>query len=97
MKKEFLKDYEAREIDEIKKFGEDFREGKIKSEDRYPQAHRFRLKDLYTKAIDGENVWSQLPLFGTTIIVLKPTKKELFNKIQMAATLKNFALKPKIF
>lgn len=81
MNKEFLMDYEAREIDEIKKFTQDFREGKITSGDRYPQRHRLKLQEPYTKAILGKEIWGQIPLYGTTIIVLKPTKKEIFKKV----------------
>lgn len=81
MDKEFLTDYEVREIDEIKKFTQNFREGKIKHGDRYPQRHRLKLNEPYTKAITGEDIWGQIPLYGTTIIVLKPTKKEIFNKV----------------
>jgi len=81
MDKEFLRDYEAREIDEMKKFAQKFREGKIRQEDRYPQTHRLKLNEPYTKAIDGGEIWTQVPLYGTTIIVLKPTRKEIFKKI----------------
>jgi hypothetical protein len=81
MDKEFLTDYEAREIREIKRFTQDLREGRIKHGDRYPQRYRFRLNEPYTKAIDGEEIWSQIPLYGTTIISLKPTSKEIFEKV----------------
>ncbi len=42
MDKEFLMDYEAKEKEEIEKFTKKFREGKIGTEDVYPQ--KFRLK-----------------------------------------------------
>jgi hypothetical protein len=78
MDKEFLMDYEAREKDEIKKFVQKFREGKIR--DRYPSPDRLKLNEPYTKSIAGEVIWSQIPLYGTTIITLKPIKEEIFEK-----------------
>ena len=78
---EFLMDYEAREKDEIKRFGKKFSEGKTKCDDRYPLEHRFKLNEPYSKSIDGEKIWSQIPLYGTTIITLKPIKKEIFEKV----------------
>lgn len=81
MDKDFLIDYEARENDEIKKFGQKFSEGKIKQGDRYPPANRFKLNEPYTKSIDGEKIWNQIPLYGTTIITLRPIKKEIFEKV----------------
>ena len=79
MYKEFLIDYEAREKEEIKKFVQKFREGKIR--DRYPLPDRLKLNEPYTKSIAGERIWNQIPLYGTTIIALKPTKKEIFEKV----------------
>lgn len=79
MDKEFLIDYEAREKEEIKKFVQKFREGKIR--DRYPLPDRLKLNEPYTKSIAGERIWNQIPLYGTTIIALKPTKKEIFEKV----------------
>lgn len=81
MDKEFLMDYEEREKEEIKKFGKKFSKGNIKFEDRYPPAHRFKLNEPYSKSIDGERIWNQIPLYGTTIITLKPTRKEIFEKV----------------
>jgi len=81
MDKEFLLDYEERENEEKDKFGRKFIEGKIHKEDRYPPIGRLKLKHPYTKSIDGECIWTQIPLYGTTIINLKPTKKELFEKL----------------
>ena len=79
MDKEFLRDYEAREKEEIKKFVQKFREGKIR--DRYPSSDRLKSNEPYTKSIAGERIWNQIPLYGTTIIALKPTKKEIFEKV----------------
>ena len=79
MDKEFLMDYEAREKDEIKKFVQKFREGKIR--ERYPSPDRLKLNEPYTKSIAGEVIWSQIPLYGTTIITLKPIKEEIFEKM----------------
>lgn len=81
MNKEFLVDYEEKEKEEIKKFKQKFVEGKVSRKDRYPPFHRIQLNEPYTKAIDGEKVWSQIPLYGTTIITLKPTRREIFEKV----------------
>lgn len=81
MDKEFLMDYEVKEKEEIKKFAKKFREGKIRAEDVYPQKHRLKLNKPYTTSITGDGIWTQIPLYGTTIITLQPTKKEIFKKI----------------
>lgn len=81
MDKNFLIDYGAKETEEIEKFGRKFRDGRVKHEDRYPSSNRFKLIEPYTKSINGENIWSQIPLYGTTIITLKPTKVENFKKV----------------
>jgi hypothetical protein len=81
MDKEFLVDYEAKEKKEIKNFGRKFTQGYIKYEDRYPSSNRLKLKEPYCKSIVGEKIWNQIPLYGTTIIVLQPTRKEIFEKV----------------
>jgi len=40
-----------------------------------------KLNEPYTKSIAGERIWNQIPLYETTIIALKPTKKEIFEKV----------------
>lgn len=81
MDKNFLIDYDAGEKDEIKKFRQRFCTGNIKHEDRYPSKNRFELNEPFTKSMDGEKIWNQIPLYGTTIITLKPTKNEIFEKV----------------
>jgi hypothetical protein len=81
MDKEFLMDYEAKEKEEIKKFTKKFREGKIESGDVYPQKYRLKLNKPYTTSITGDDIWTQIPLYGTTVITLQPTKNEIFKKI----------------
>jgi hypothetical protein len=81
MDKEFLMDYEAKEKEEIKKFAQKFREGKIGAKDVYPQKYRLKLNEPYTKSIAGDGIWAQVPLYGTTIVSLQPTQKSLFKKI----------------
>jgi len=81
MEKKFLIDYEEGEKDEIKKFRQRFNECKIGQNERYPLKHRLELNEPFTKSIDGEKIWNQIPLYGTTIIKLKPTRKEIFEKI----------------
>jgi hypothetical protein len=81
MDKEFLMDYEAKEKEEIKKFAQKFREGKIGAKEVYPQKYRLKLNKPYTTSIAGEWIWTQIPLYGTTIIALQPARKEIFKKI----------------
>ena len=40
-----------------------------------------KLNEPYTKSITGERIWNQIPLYETTIIALKPTKKEIFERV----------------
>jgi hypothetical protein len=63
MDKEFLRDYEEREKEYTEKFGRKFIEGKINKEDRYPSIERLKLKPPYAKSIDGECIWTQIPLY----------------------------------
>jgi len=65
MDKEFLMDYEAREKDEIKKFVQKFREGKIS--DRFPSPDTLKLNEPYTKSIAGEVIWSQIPFLSSPL------------------------------
>lgn len=81
MDKEFLMDYEAKEKEEIKKFAKNFREGKIGAEYVYPQKYRLKLNKPYTTSIAGEGFWTQIPLYGTTIIALQPAREEFFKEI----------------
>ncbi|VVB69196.1 Uncharacterised protein [uncultured archaeon] len=81
MDKAYLENYEAREKEEMNKFGEKFIQGRLGKEERYPPIHRLSLNEPYTKSIDGERIWTQIPLYGTTIINLKPTRKEFFKRI----------------
>ena len=74
-------DYKAREDDEIKKFIQKFREGKIQYGDRYPPPDRLKLNEPYTRSIVEKDFWTQIPVYGTTIIILKPVKKEIFEKV----------------
>lgn len=76
-----MADYEAREKSEVDNFIRRFRQGKFGLGDRYPSASRLKLYKPYTKSIEAEKIWSQIPLHGTTIIVLKPTRKEIFEKV----------------
>ena len=76
-----MSSYKAREDDEIKKFIQKFREGKLKYWDRYPPPDRLKLNGPYTRSIVGKDFWTQIPVYGTTIIILKPVKKEIFEKV----------------
>jgi hypothetical protein len=78
--KEFLEDYEQRENEEFSRFLKRLEEGRILPEERYPPEEKFQLLTPYTKAIRGKPIWPQIPLYGSTLIVLEPIKKEFFEK-----------------
>lgn len=59
---------------------EELRGGKTRYGARYPPPDRLKLNQPYTKSIDGERIWSQIPLYGTTVIALKPTRIEMFER-----------------
>ena len=81
MDNKFLKDYEEKEKEEVNKFIQKYREREHSSDIVYPPKHRLKLNKPYTKSITGEEIWAQVPLYGTTIISLQPTKESLFKKI----------------
>ena len=81
MDKEFLMDYKARESDEITKFLQNYCERKIKREDRYPPSERLKLNEPYTRSVVGKDFWSQIPIYGTTVIILKPVNKMIFKEV----------------
>jgi hypothetical protein len=79
--RDFLDNYEKRENYEFSNFLENIQKGRISPGSAYPAKHRLKVFEPYTKAIKGEKIWSQIPLYGTTTIVLEVTKKGFFEKI----------------
>jgi len=80
MDREFLEDYERKEDEEYSRFLKRLREGKISIGERYPPEEKLQLLPPFTKAIRGRSIWPQIPLYGSTLIVLEPIKKEYFER-----------------
>ena len=79
--RDFLIEYKAKENDEVIKFIKKFREGRITSQDRYPPPDRLKLNEPYTRSFIGDDFWAQISSYGTTIINLKPVKKQIFEEV----------------
>jgi len=60
MNKEFLEDYEAREKRNFDKFFNDLKAGNFGPHDRYPRPDQLVLKEPYTIAKSGQNIWHQM-------------------------------------
>lgn len=72
MNKEWLSDYDAKEIEEYQKFLKDFaKSGKIE----YPVKSRFR-KLSYPIVDTTTNIWSLIPFYGSSLIHLHPCTQE---------------------
>ncbi|MCZ7380245.1 MAG: hypothetical protein O8C64_01515 [Candidatus Methanoperedens sp.] len=77
MDKDFLENYLAKELEEIVKFEHNIYERKLNSS--YPDRKRFpKLNEPIGKAIPGESIWPQIPLFGSLIIEIHPVPENLF-------------------
>lgn len=72
--KEFLEDYEKKEKERAEKYLKRLEEGKVCSDDIYPQKDRFKnLKEPIAKSpLSGFPVWSVVPFYGSTLIPLIP-------------------------
>jgi len=71
--KEFLEDYEKKELERIEKFLKRLEEGKISLGEIYPPKNRFiKLKEPIAFSPAGAPVWSVVPFYGSTIITLVP-------------------------
>lgn len=79
---EYLEDYEAGEIEKIRKFVKLIEEGKVSRDERYPQRERFfKLKEPLGLA-SGLNIWGLVPFYGSTIINLLPREdKKVFDEV----------------
>lgn len=75
---EFLREYEAKEREEINRFRDHLRQGKLPI---YPPKGRLKLHEPYTTAFSMKKIWPIIPLYGTTIIQLAPTLPENFQKV----------------
>ena len=79
--KEFLEDYEAKEIDNVKDFYKNLKENKITSDVDYPSRDRFiKIKDPIARPTVCP-IWGIIPFHGSTIVPLFPaTNEEMFDK-----------------
>ncbi len=72
---EFLKDYEALELEESNKFIKRLDEGKVAQEETYPPRKRFiKLKEPVAEPF--VNIWGVVPFYGSTIAKLIPRDNE---------------------
>ena len=78
MNKEWLEDYESREIEESDKFIKQVIAGNLPSDYRYPAVSRFsKLQDPVSQ-LYYNHIWAQIPLYGSSILTLAPFPKERF-------------------
>ena len=78
---EYLRDYEAKENEELNNFLESLHKGKKDANITYPSKKRFhKLREPVGKAYCGlyESIWSQIPLFGSLIIEVDPIQENFF-------------------
>ncbi len=76
--KEFLQDYEAREVREIDRFTERFDKGETTQDEPYPSYNRFiKLREPIAYAGAKTNVWATIPFFGSTILKLIPRSNRI--------------------
>ena len=87
MDREYLEDYEQKELNEYERLVERrVREGKFSfGKDRYPPDWRFvNLQKPVALAVPGSaetpNLWTQVPFCGSLIFVLSPASKPIFEE-----------------
>ena len=85
--KEFLEDYEAKELEDYESFKKKFIEDKLDPEETFPSTDRFpelrkpicrlfRLECYSAK----DNIWSRIPLSGSTVCGLPSFPESIFEK-----------------
>ena len=87
MDKEYLEDYDAKEVREYELLKKKIQEGKFDFErDEYPPADRFRnLQEpvahaLTPEAHRGTNIWAQVPFSGSLVIDISPLSEDQFEQ-----------------
>lgn len=68
MKKEWLDDYEQNELKEYKKFLENFIQNPSNAVKNYFIGSRFQKVNYPLALTGGDNIWSQIPFYGTSIV-----------------------------
>jgi hypothetical protein len=83
MDKYFLRDYEAKEKEEIESFLKTVSEGKFSKSDRFPQERRFKnLQQPVTyKGDTGVSLWPVVAFSGTVVVPLLPADPQTFEKL----------------
>ena len=83
MDREFLEDYEKKELQEINRFIKSVSEGRFSKTQRFPPDQRFRkLHDpvIYPGSMNMP-IWPLVSFSGSTIIPLLPAEKGMFEKL----------------
>ena len=81
MNKEYLIDYEKRELEEHEKYKKMLINGKFDVNNIFPPENRFvKLSRPIAWSMTAEDFWPQIPISGSTIQMLFPIKKEFFKK-----------------
>jgi hypothetical protein len=85
--KEFLEDYEAKELEEYGKFKKRIIDGKFGPDDVFPQTNRFpELRKPISRVFDiiessaQDSIWSRIPLAGSSIQGLPPYPESMFSR-----------------
>lgn len=82
MNREYLEDYEKSELEEHKKFRKIVINGKFGPTDIFPPKERFvnATEPIALSVQPNPELWPQVPLAGSTVVMLYPVRKELFKK-----------------
>lgn len=81
LNREYLEDYEERELGEYKRLEKRIREGRFDFKiDRYPPDERFAKLQKPVAQAARANLWAQIPFSGTLLLFLGPVSKTGFEK-----------------
>lgn len=86
MKREYLEDYEAKELSEYDRFAERVRNGSFNPDTEiYPPKARFfniqkPIAIASTESMKSENIWAQVPFCGSLILTLPPFPPKMFEE-----------------
>jgi len=82
MDKEYLIDYQSKEMSYIRDFHDKVLNKKFKEDERFPDSKRFyKLQEPVATFAPFESLWPQIPFFGSTIISLQPVDKNEFSYV----------------
>jgi hypothetical protein len=83
-RKEWLIDYEKKEMEHFNKFLKDLKAGKIDENTQYPTLSRFRKVSQPVSKVNMamlSNVYSVVPFYGTSIVAIYPIAKSVFEDV----------------